>query len=86
LRPSNNPDESHALVWDLIDVFRRNPNADSQNSLVFGYKETPCSQCREQVISLLIKQNTLLESMFEECRFDSNQDIQKLVENHLQEP
>ena len=73
----------HNVMFTIIDTAE---SIDTENKLlnellVFGYENSPCSCCRENIVGELAKRNLLSENMISECRFDCNIEIRQTVDN-----
>lgn len=78
-------DKLHGLVLNLVRLFDVNHVVESANCLYFVYEESPCSLCREGAVKNLMEIGTIPDWLREECRYDSSEEIRKLVEEGKKE-
>ncbi|MDR3475977.1 MAG: hypothetical protein P4M09_30400 [Devosia sp.] len=73
-------DRAHELGLGVLDLIGENdiPSDESQAALVLLYKLTPCSMCRGDVVSKLVKAGQAPSLIAEECRFDAEPDTIRL--------
>lgn len=79
LRISDDSDEVHRLVSDLVDVFEANPSPDARLSMLFVYEHSPCSNCRGDAVKILIAWGSAPDWLLEECWFDADECIRDAV-------
>jgi hypothetical protein len=75
-------DEIHSFVSDVITVFENNKIEKPSVLLDKIYRINNCSLCRESMVEILISSNDLSEGILEELLFDSDLDIRKLAINY----
>ena len=78
-------DEIHSFVSDVITVFENNKIEKPSVLLDKIYRINNCSLCRESMVEILISSNDLSEGILEELLFDSDLDIRKLAINYRKE-
>jgi hypothetical protein len=70
----------HDFGIDLRGFWKDHPDPATECGMMFAlYEKGPCSACRELVLSRLIELNALPDSIREECAYDANEDIRRLV-------
>ena len=72
-------DELHWLCHAAVTVFEGNATAEVLSPLLQVYERCRCSNCRAAAIKVLIARDVIPEWLVEECRFDSNEDIRKMM-------
>lgn len=72
-------DAIHHFGLSLFRYVELNPTAPLTPLLLRLFEETPCSDCRHTVVSLLQKHHALPPRIAEECRWDCNPDTRTLV-------
>ena len=77
----DDPDKTHDLCWGLRDVFDQNNRSEGAGCMLFGYEQTPCSNCRQAFFAWLLDRGKAPAEVTEECRFDANPDIRDLAES-----
>ena len=76
------PDDNvqrHWLLMDCVKVLEKHPEAECSKLGGIVYAKTPCSSCRFNAARLLHGKKVAPEWMVEECKYDSVEDIRKLV-------
>ena len=68
-------EDSHQLVWDLINLAKKYKDQDLSEALKWGYENTPCTNCRHNVLLQLDSIHALTEQIIYECQFDSDERI-----------
>ncbi|GAB3254337.1 hypothetical protein [Chitinimonas naiadis] len=68
-----NPDEyeAHSLVLRLLDIFGENRTPELTGAMLWAYEHTPCSLCRNDVVSGLLDIAQLPSHLIEECMHDA---------------
>ncbi|GER90223.1 hypothetical protein KDW_43850 [Dictyobacter vulcani] len=77
-------EELHSAAIRTIDIFTNHPTINNLKALTEIYERVPCAYCRKKAIHLLIEQDIFPIWMMEECLYDSNEDIQKLILTYMQ--
>ncbi len=73
-----NPDAVHGAGMDILRAFRQNSGIPHPKHLLpLLYEHTPCSYCREAVVSYLSRHRMLTEEILAECLQDSNDDLRR---------
>lgn len=68
----------HHVFNKALDWLKNNPEAP-QEVIYYLYEHTLCSQCRESIVKFMIDRNLITDEIGNECRYDSNADIQETV-------
>jgi hypothetical protein len=77
-------DGVHAAGMDIYRTFRKESGIPHPKHLLpLLYEYNPCSFCRESALVYISKHRMLTEELLEECQFDSNDDIRKMVAKRL---
>ena len=71
--------EAHILGSAVCDIADAQPAPELVGCLLWVYRTTPCSNCRERAVSHLIDRRAAPDWLIEECVFDCAEDIRKLV-------
>ncbi len=74
----------HAAGMDLINVINAQKNPELLNCAFWIYENTPCADCRESILKILIDSKQITSEILEECLHDSSFDIRALAKKHLQ--
>ncbi len=76
----DDPEVVHSMGMDLRDLWDHHPDDDTTVRMLCAlYENGPCSFCREGAVKRLIEHGALSDQMREECAWDANEDIRKLV-------
>ena len=73
----------HGIFWQVRDLIDENQEADRALSAVllpYLYRKGFCSCCRCDVVEAMLARGLLTPELIEECRYDCNLEIRKLVE------
>lgn len=81
LAECEDPDEAHDICWGLRDVFDQAGRTEGTGCMLFGYEQTPCSNCRQVFFAWLTDRGEAPAEVTAECRFDANPDIRSLAES-----
>ena len=77
-------DSFHAAGMDIYRAFLECSGIPHPKHLLpILYEYNPCSFCRESALAYMSKHRMLTKGMLEECQFDSNDDIRKMVAKRL---
>lgn len=68
----------HGAFGDVEKLINRNKNAPKE-LLLYLYRNTLCSFCREYIVRTMKKRGVLSEKIISECRNDSNSEIRNFV-------
>ncbi len=79
LRPPEDREALHRLVFDLVEVFEDNAVPEAGSSMMFVYEESPCSNCRHVAVKTLLRAGRAPAWMVEECRHDVDETTRSLV-------
>lgn len=69
----------HSLDRHLGKALKNHPSPANVPLLLALYDKTPCSNCREEYVKLLLDLDRLPNAVREECRHDCNFDLRALV-------
>jgi len=78
INKSDNPDFIHSINYDIRKIYEQNITTECKNPLESLYNKITCSECREDIIKLLVRYNVLSNKILKEMEFDCNENIQKL--------
>lgn len=73
--------DHHAIGLKILGAGERNIKLPKE-CFLYIYHTTLCSLCREYAVSALAKRRALTREIIEECRFDSNADIVRYVNQY----
>jgi hypothetical protein len=73
--------ELHWLLFEILEVLKKNPEADASRTGLIAYALTLCTNCRFFAARLLFKPRVAPGWLTAECHHDANEDCRKLVEN-----
>lgn len=79
LHRSDDEEAIHDVVWSLQEIFIDHEAPDGLGALLFGYEQTPCSQCRARIVEHLVERELMAPDIREECHHDANAEIRALV-------
>jgi hypothetical protein len=79
LRDPLDDDFLHRMTGALLDLVKLRPGLDPFELLGEAYVLNPCGFCREYVVRALSESGALPDAWREECRFDAEADVRKLV-------
>ena len=71
---------AYMSVEDAIEQSRRRPQTEV---LLYMYRNTLCSYCRESIVKLMCRKRVLPREVLEECTWDCNTDTRKWAERVL---
>jgi hypothetical protein len=70
----------HRMGLDLRNLWDARPDPSAKPRMLLTiYEYGPCSECRYSAVSRLIELGALPDSIREECAYDADEDIRKLV-------
>lgn len=75
-------DELHWLLMDVVELFKAHPSREAAPSVGFVYEHTPCANCRQQALKLLVSTGSLPSWIADEARLDASGEIRELLEDH----
>lgn len=75
---SDNYDFIHSIGFGYLDIYEANKTKECRQPLEAIYKKMNCGLCRKNVIKLLLDNNVLSDTIRQEIKFDSNEEIRKL--------
>jgi hypothetical protein len=79
----DDPEVVHSMGMDLEDFWDHHPDDGTAVRMLCAlYEKGPCSFCRGGAVRRLIERGALSDAMREECAWDANEDIRKLVASH----
>ena len=77
-------DDVHAAGRDVYRAFRKDSGIPYPKHLLpILYEYNPCSFCRESALVYMSRYRLVTREMWEECQFDSNDDIRKMAAKRL---
>ena len=74
----------HSAFIDIIELICTDKQADLELSaelLPYIYRNGFCSCCRMETVKMMLERNLLTAEMIDECRYDSNSEIRRLIVN-----
>lgn len=74
----------HWIQGDVCKILSNNPVKECINIMLYMYENGHCSNCRADVIQVLMDSKVIPEWVLEECKYDSNLEIRELVKNYLE--
>lgn len=75
---SDNDDFIHSIGFGYIDIYEANKTKECRQPLEALYKKMNCGICRKTVIKILLDNNALSDTIRQEIKFDSNEEVRKL--------
>ena len=75
---SDNCDFIHTIGFGYVDIYESNKTKECREPLETIYKKMNCGICRKNVIKLLHDNNVLSDTIRQEIKFDSNEEVRKL--------
>jgi hypothetical protein len=72
-------DEFQDIASSIIKIFKHNPTPHSLKTILQIYQKGECSHCREKCVEIMISTKTMPHNIMEECHYDANPYIRKLV-------
>ncbi len=75
---SDNYDFIHSIGFGYLDIYEANKTKECQQPLETIYKKMNCGLCRKNVVNLLLDNNVLSDTIRQEIKFDSNEEVRKL--------
>ncbi|HTN02056.1 MAG TPA: hypothetical protein VL132_09270 [Planctomycetaceae bacterium] len=79
IQPSDDISFLHWLILDLLNVIEANPDSDSSQLGIAVYALSPCANCRNRAVELMVEEGVAPDWLLEECRDDSEEDCRKVV-------
>lgn len=79
LRPDVDIHDLHGVGHDLLKVFSTNKTPECLEPMLFLYEHTPCSNCREDAVEIMMSTNTAPAWVLDECRFDCASSLRSRV-------
>ena len=78
--------DAFSLARSIIKIAENNHDVALVDILKWAYEVTPCSHCRNRVITIMDSLNYFNGEILYECQFDSNEDISELAKKKLVPP
>ncbi len=75
---SDNYDFIHSIGFGYLDIYEVNKTKNCREALETIYKKMNCGLCRKNIVKLLFDNNVLADTIRQEIKFDSNEDVRKL--------
>ena len=75
---SDNYDFIHSIGFGYLDIYEANKTKECREPLERIYKRMNCGLCRKNVVKLLLDNNVLSDTIRQEIKFDSNEEVRKL--------
>ncbi len=75
---SNNFDFIHSLIDGIIGIYKKNKTKECKEPLIAMYNKINCGIHRRSIIEILIENNVLDNKIFNEIKYDSDDDVRKL--------
>ena len=73
----------HGVFSDLLDLFETPGRGKPTELLLYMYRNTLCSFCREYVVREMGRRRMLTQELLEEMQYDCNEDIRKYADKKL---
>ena len=73
----------HGVFSDLLDLFETPGRGKPTELLLYMYRNTLCSFCREYVVKEMGRRRMLTQALLEEMQYDCNEDIRKYADKKL---
>ncbi|MEN6385206.1 MAG: HEAT repeat domain-containing protein [Phycisphaerales bacterium] len=73
----------HSYVGSISDIADMNKTKELKDLLLWAYENTPCTNCREDIVVRLDAIGMLSSEILEECRFDSLERIRNFTNKKL---
>ncbi len=67
----------HSIVFGIIEIYKKNDIKDCKEPLEMIYSKTNCGLCRKQIVKILHNNDVLYDSIVNELRFDSYDELRK---------
>lgn len=80
---SDDYDYIHSLVFGIIDIYRNNSTKECKEPLEKIYSKLNCGLHRFDIVNLLIDNKVLSDSIAEELRYDSYDEIRKIYRRQV---
>lgn len=77
--------EAHDLSWSLIDLAKQYDDPNLAATLRWAYENTPCTNCRYEIVKLLDKFQSLDEALLQECLHDAEEDTRAVARERLEQ-
>ncbi len=75
------PGDAHSLIRDLADLAEKQRDAALAEALKWGYENTPCTNCRYELVKQLSLVGQLDEQLRYECEFDAAEEIRAFAQS-----
>ena len=72
-----------SVFGDLLDLFETPGRGKPTELLLYMYRNTLCSFCREYVVREMGRRRMLTQELLEEMQYDCNEDIRKYADKKL---
>lgn len=73
----------HGAFGDIIDLFKEPGKGKPKELLLYMYRNTLCSFCREHIVKQMGRRRMLTYELLEEMQYDSNKEIRKYARRKL---
>ena len=72
LRVDRNAYKHHQLIFDLVEICEENPWPEMIELMMFVYQTSPCTNCREAIYQVMLKESLVPDWIAAEWPFDVN--------------
>jgi hypothetical protein len=79
VKKQNTPDKAHSIIWDIVDIYRKNNTNECRRILEFLYENLACGPHRYDVVKILKYNGVLNKDIQKEIKYDSFIETRKLV-------
>lgn len=81
-RTALSDDLAHGVGFAIDRMYEANDSLASAGLLKWNYEHNPCTECRCRTVELMIERRVMTPEIAMECRYDSNEEIRKLVQEN----
>jgi hypothetical protein len=67
------------MGFSLMEIFKNHPTLNAAEIFLHLYENVACTICRDVFIERLIEIDKLPDWLREECKYDANEEVRKLV-------
>ncbi|MFI4910996.1 MAG: hypothetical protein ACIAQZ_04960 [Sedimentisphaeraceae bacterium JB056] len=80
---TRNPHKLHDLAHSCRDIYEKNKTKDCLKPLMALYDRINCGICREDIVKIMIENDVLPERIWEEIKYDSEEETRELAKNSV---
>jgi len=78
------PADAHSLGYSILNLVKEYKDVNLTDALIWVYENTPCTNCRHNIIEQLEVLNQLPDEILFECQFDASNSIREFAKARME--